>query len=191
MLLGAQELYEKARNLQKVEKKYAEALELYEEIIDKYPNTEEAYYSESLIKDIKDNVGDIGKYKKIKEFEEKTTEEKQIEEKAKNIIITTTHNIDGFKIKKYIDIDTVEIVIGTGVFSELTGEISDFLGMRSSQFENKLQNAKKIAFEKLKYIAAEKGGNAIVGINIAYTEFTSNRIGFIVSGTIVQAENIN
>lgn len=189
--MNAQELYEKARYLQMVEKKYNEALAVYDEIIEKYPNTQESYYSESAINDIKDSVGDIERFRRIKENEEKIKREKQVKEKAENMIVTTTHNIDEFKIKKYIDIDTVEIVIGTGVFSELTGEVSDFLGIRSTMFEEKLQKAKKIAFDKLKYIAAQKGGNAIVGVNIAYTEFTSNRIGLIVSGTIVQAESIN
>lgn len=113
---------------------------------------------------------------------------KYVTESIKDIHITTTNNIDGYKVSKYIDIESVEIVIGTGIFSEFSGEISDFFGARSSAFEQKLQKAKKAAFEKLKYLAFEKGGNAVIGIDIDYTEFSGNRIGVVVNGTIVSVE---
>ena len=47
---------------------------------------------------------------------------------------TTTHHIDGFSVAQYIDIVSVEIVIGTGLWSEWTGGISDFLGERSRAY---------------------------------------------------------
>jgi uncharacterized protein YbjQ (UPF0145 family) len=107
---------------------------------------------------------------------------------VKSIQITTTNNMDGYKINKYIDIESVEIVIGTGVFSEFGSDISDFFGARSTAFEVKMQKAKKVALERLKYIAFEKGGNAVIGIDIDYTEFSGNKIGVIANGTIVEVE---
>ncbi len=93
-------------------------------------------------------------------------------------------------MSKYIDIESVEIVIGTGFFSEFSGEIADFFGARSSDFEQKLQKAKKTAFERLKYLAFERGGNAVIGIDIDYTEFSGNRIGVVANWTIVYIEKI-
>ena len=52
-------------------------------------------------------------------------------------------------------------VIGTGMFSEISTEVEDFFGQRSSAFEKKLQAAKKAAFETLTMLAAEKGANAV------------------------------
>ena len=115
---------------------------------------------------------------------------KYVEDKIKEIQMTTTNNFDGYKAKKYIDIASVEIVIGTGIFSEFSGEIADFFGARSTEFEKKLQRAKKLAFEKLKFIAFEKGGNAVAGIDVDYTEFSGNRIGLIVNGTVLEIEKI-
>ena len=54
-------------------------------------------------------------------------------------------------------------------------------------FESKLQQAKQTAFTLLKTRAAEKGANAVVGIDLDYTEFTGNRIGLILNGTLVRA----
>lgn len=102
------------------------------------------------------------------------------------IIITTTSNIDGYEVTKYIDIESVEIVVGTGVFSELGGDIADFFGARSSAFEQKLQKGKKTALDMLRYKAFEKGGNAVIAIDLDYTEFSGNRIGLIANGTIVE-----
>lgn len=100
--------------------------------------------------------------------------------------MTTTNNLDGYTVSQYMDIESVEIVMGTGVFSEFAGDIADFFGARSTAFELKLQKAKKLAFKKLKFLAFEKGANAVIGIDIDYTEFTGNRIGLIANGTLVK-----
>jgi uncharacterized protein YbjQ (UPF0145 family) len=106
------------------------------------------------------------------------------------VIVTTTNNIDGYKVKRYIDIESIEIVLGTGVLSEFTAGIGDVFGLRSAAFEGKLSNAKKNAMQLLKYSALKKGGNAVIGIDIDYTEFSGNRIGLIINGTIVEIEPI-
>jgi uncharacterized protein YbjQ (UPF0145 family) len=105
--------------------------------------------------------------------------------KATTVILTSTHRIDGHRVVSYLGIESVEIVIGTGVFSEFTGEIADFFGRRSTAFETKLAKAKEFAMEALKLKAAEKGANAVVGIDMDYTEFSGNRIALIVNGTLV------
>jgi uncharacterized protein YbjQ (UPF0145 family) len=107
-----------------------------------------------------------------------------------SVMITTTHSFEGYKIDGYLGIESVEIVIGTGAFSEFQGDFADFFGQRSTAFEHKMQNAKQAALHRLKYLALQKGGNAIVGIDLDYTEFTGNRIGVIANGTIVSTEQI-
>lgn len=111
-----------------------------------------------------------------------------MDEAIKNIVMTTTNNVDGFRVQEYIDIDSVEVVVGTGAFSEFGGDIADIFGARSTAFEVKLHKAKELAFNKLKYNAHEKGGNAVIGIDLDYTEFSGNRIGIVANGTIVRIE---
>ena len=117
--------------------------------------------------------------------------EVRLRELAKSVLVTTTHSIDGWKVEKYLGIESVECVIGTGMFSEISSGVSDFLGMRSTAFEKKLQTAKASTFEAIKMLAAQVGGNAIVGIDMDYTEFSGNRIGLIVNGTVVQVVREN
>jgi uncharacterized protein YbjQ (UPF0145 family) len=84
---------------------------------------------------------------------------------------------------------TVGKMANTGAFSEFAGDISDFFGARSTEFEQKLKKARKAAITKLRLIGIERGGNAVVGIDLDYTEFSNNRIGVIANGTIVELES--
>lgn len=104
------------------------------------------------------------------------------------IPVTTTNSIDGCKIIEYLSIESVEIVIGTGVFSEFYGDIADFFGERSTGFEMRMHSAKDVALARLRTIAYEKGGDAVVGVDLDYTEFSSNRIGVVANGTVVKLE---
>lgn len=104
------------------------------------------------------------------------------------IVITTTSSIEGHRIKRYIDVESVEVVIGTGAWSEFTGDVSDFFGARSTAFEQKLKKARKTAVDKLRWVAAERGGNAVVGVDLDFTEFAGNRVGLIVNGTVVEVD---
>ncbi len=105
---------------------------------------------------------------------------------ADRVVVTTTHSIDGYRVRKYLGVESVEFVIGTGVFSEITTNIQDLVGMRSSAFEGKLQAAKRQAFDALKLIAVERGANAVLGIDLDYIEFSGNRIGLVLNGTLVE-----
>jgi uncharacterized protein YbjQ (UPF0145 family) len=108
----------------------------------------------------------------------------------KDVMMTTTPSFEGYRTKRYIDIESVEVVIGTGIFSEITTGIADMFGQRSTAFENKMQGAKRWAFDRLKMMALWRDGNAVLGVGLHYTEFTGNRVGFIASGTIVEIEPI-
>jgi len=114
----------------------------------------------------------------------------ELKQLSQNVIVTTTPGIDGYRVKEYLGIESVEFVIGTGVFSEVSSSIADFFGARSSAFEQKLRVAKQHATESLKFLAAEKGANAVVAVDLDYTEFSGNRIALIINGTLVRIEPI-
>ena len=108
----------------------------------------------------------------------------QVQE-SRHVIITTTNSVDGYRVEKYLGIESVEYVIGTGIFSEFTAGLSDLLGVRASAFEKKLQEAKQVAIETLKIRAYRMGANAVIGVDMDYTEFSGNQIALIINGTLV------
>lgn len=107
---------------------------------------------------------------------------------AEKIIVSTTPTIDGYWVRNYIGIESVEFVIGTGPLSEISSSFSDLFGQRSSAFESKLAMAKKHVMDALKVVAVQKGADAVIGIDLDYTEFSGNRVGLVISGTLVQLE---
>jgi uncharacterized protein YbjQ (UPF0145 family) len=109
----------------------------------------------------------------------------------KKVILTTTNNIDGYKVKKYIDVVGYEYVIGTGIFSEFTTGIQDIFGERSSAFEEKMNAAKEFALDKIRQKAYFQEGDAVIGLDIDYTTFDANRIALVVNGTIVKLQPID
>jgi len=65
--------------------------------------------------------GEIDEIIKIKgEYYCRSCGAKYIKDSIDKIQLTTTNNIDGYMVKRYIDIISVEVVIGTGVFSEIS-----------------------------------------------------------------------
>jgi len=45
--------------------------------------------------------------------------------------------------------------------------------------------------DSLKFLAAEKGANAVVAVDLDYAEFTGNRIALIINGTLVFVEPVH
>ena len=112
-------------------------------------------------------------------------------EQSKKVLLTTTPTIEGCRITRYVGIDSVEFVIGTGVLTEMSGSLADFFGARSKGLESKLREAKDQSIAALKYLAAERGANAVVAVDMDYTEFSSNRVALILNGTLVVAERVS
>jgi hypothetical protein len=60
---------------------------------------------------------------------------KLIKQAAAKVIVTTTDRIDGTQVVAYLGIESVEYVIGTAIFSEVSSGIADMFGQRSIAFE--------------------------------------------------------
>ena len=54
-------------------------------------------------------------------------------------IITTTNNVEGSTILKYIDSICANIVLGTNLFSDMVAGLSDIFGGHSSTYKSKLE----------------------------------------------------
>ena len=84
------------------------------------------------------------------------------------MIITTTHNIEGKKIIKYLGLVTGEAIIGANFVKDFFAGIRDIVGGRAGSYEEGLREAKNIALAELQETALRLGANAIVGIDLDY-----------------------
>lgn len=117
-------------------------------------------------------------------------EQDTLKKLAESQLLTTGYDFSGYKIIKYIGVISGEVVLGTGFLSEFSASFSDLFGAESSAFADKLETAKDAAIKKLTLKSAEKGGNAIIGIDFDYLTFASNMVGVVVNGTSVMIEKI-
>ncbi|AGA70156.1 hypothetical protein Desdi_2741 [Desulfitobacterium dichloroeliminans LMG P-21439] len=103
------------------------------------------------------------------------------------MIMTTTPNIDGRKIQSYHGIVTGEAIMGANVIRDVFASITDIIGGRSGAYEEKLQDARQIAFQEMQQNAAQLGANAVVGVDIDYEVVgqSGSMLMVSVSGTAV------
>ena len=99
------------------------------------------------------------------------------------MIITTTNNIEGRKISKYLGIVTGEAILGTNIFRDMFAAVRDIVGGRSASYERELGKAREIALDELEDWADELGANAVIGVDLDYESFGKTNGVMMVSAT--------
>jgi len=84
------------------------------------------------------------------------------------MILSTTPTIQGHDIQQYYGIVSGETIIGANFLKDLSAQVHDFFGGRSSTYEKTLREAKELALREMSERAAAMGANAIVGIDLDY-----------------------
>lgn len=108
----------------------------------------------------------------------------------KDLMITSGYNFENYVITEYLGFCSGECVLGTGFLSSLNASLADMLGSNSTVYEEKLESAKKNALNELYSKAKSLGANAILGIDVDYTTFSSDIMGVIANGTAVKIEPV-
>lgn len=101
------------------------------------------------------------------------------------MIISTTPNLEGHPIQKYLGVVTGETIIGANVFKDMMAGITDFFGGRSTTYEKVLIQAKDTAIQEMVDRAGQWGANAIVGIDYETVGGSGSMLMVTCSGTAV------
>lgn len=103
------------------------------------------------------------------------------------MLLTTTPNIEGQRITKYLGIVNGEAIIGANFVKDFFAGISDIVGGRSGAYEQGLREAKSIALKEMTEQAQRLGANAVIGVDLDYETIGSNGSMLMVSanGTAV------
>ncbi len=104
------------------------------------------------------------------------------------MIVTTTPTVEGYKISDYRGIVVGEAIMGANVVRDVFASITDIVGGRSGAYESKLQDARDTALRELEQRAAERGGNAVVGVDLDYEVVGNSMLMVSASGTAVVIE---
>lgn len=103
------------------------------------------------------------------------------------MLITTTSNVEGKRITKYVGFVNGEAIIGANMVKDFFAGIRDVVGGRSGAYEQGLREAKSIAIKEMIDQATRLGANAIIGVDLDYETIGGNGSMLMVSanGTAV------
>lgn len=165
-------------------------LERYEYCVNEVRNAdiENRDVLEELNKIITQSEEKASSYKIISDNDQEEKENYKL--RVSDQLVTNGFNFENYRIVSYNGPVSGEIVLGTGFISEISATFSDFFGLKSQEFADKMTSAKRAALEKMIINSAEKKGNATIGLNYNYINFTGNMIGVSANGTSVTIEKI-
>ncbi|GAA4837349.1 YbjQ family protein [Algivirga pacifica] len=103
------------------------------------------------------------------------------------MLMTTTNTIEGHPVQQYHGLVSGEAIIGANFMKDFFAGIRDIIGGRSSSYERVLKEAKEEALKEMQLQAKEKGGNAIIGIDLDYETVGQNggMLMVVATGTAV------
>lgn len=103
------------------------------------------------------------------------------------MIVTTTNNIEGKTVQEYKGIIFGEVISGVNALKDIAAGMRNFFGGRSATYEQELMSARDAALRELEKRAAERGANAVIGVDIDYEVLGSDNGMLMVtaSGTAV------
>ncbi len=106
------------------------------------------------------------------------------------MIVSTTPQLEGFKITGYLGVVSGETIIGANVFKDFFASITDIVGGRAGAYERVLREAKATAMSEMEMQARSFGANAVVGIDLDYETIREGMLMVTASGTAVKVEKI-
>lgn len=112
-------------------------------------------------------------------------------ERIANIQVTTTPQLEGYRVMKTLDIITAEYVGGVNMFRDILTMVTDLSGGRSATMQNELRKARETCLANLKAEADRIGANAVIGVDLDYSEISGggkSMLFLVASGTAVSVE---
>ncbi len=104
------------------------------------------------------------------------------------MIVTTTQNVEGRRIKEYLGIVAGEAIMGANIVRDLFASITDIVGGRSGAYESKLIEAREVALREMQELASRRGADAVVGVDLDYEVVREGMLMVTASGTAVRIE---
>ena len=106
------------------------------------------------------------------------------------MIITTTNDLQGMKVVRYIGLVRGITVRSRNAFATIGGGLQSLLGGNISLFTELAEQARKEAYDLMVQHAQEQGANAILGMRYDANEITDGITEVLAYGTAVVVEPV-
>jgi uncharacterized protein YbjQ (UPF0145 family) len=182
----AELLYRAAYKAHYSERDTGKALAGYCEVVERHPDSPEASYARTQIENLE---RERERRDASKRFAEVLPEEES--SSPSPVILTTAPSLEGYQVTNTIEVISAECAYGMNVFRDFFAAVTDFVGGRSKATQNVLRDARRECLAELSREALKVGANAVVAINLAYSEFSGHgksMLFLVATGTAVHVE---
>lgn len=115
------------------------------------------------------------------------------EAEAASKIILTTETAHDLPVAQRLGIVTAEYVLGMHLFRDVASSFRDVFGGRSATMQKGLREAREAALAELRLEAASLGADAVVGVDLDYSEISGggkSMLFLVASGTAVSLKKV-
>ncbi|WP_102226886.1 YbjQ family protein [Acidimangrovimonas sediminis] len=105
-----------------------------------------------------------------------------------NMLVTTETHLSE-PIAERIEVISAEAVLGMNIFRDIGAAWRDVVGGRNKSMQDELRAARKSVLNELKREAAELGANAVIAVDLDYSEISGggkSMMLLVASGTAVK-----
>ena len=129
-------------------------------------------------------------YPRVKEKED-AAERELAHQEIGSMLVTTAHTLQGIEVTKYLGVISAECAYGMNMFKDMFANVRNLVGGRSAAVEDAMRDSRETVLLELKREAHAKGANAVIAVDLDYTQLGSGGNMMVLvsaSGTAVVIE---
>ena len=122
---------------------------------------------------------------------EGATERELSQQEISSMLVTTAHTLQGIEVTKYLGVISAECAYGMNMFKDMFANVRNLVGGRSAAVEDTMRDSRETVLLELKREAHAKGANAVIAVDLDYTQLGSGGNMMVLvsaSGTAVVIE---
>ena len=86
------------------------------------------------------------------------------------ILVATAHTLQGIEVTKYLGVISAECAYGMNMFKDMFANVRNLVGGRSAAVEDTMRDSRETVMQELKREAHAKGANAVIAVDLDYTQ---------------------
>ena len=109
-------------------------------------------------------------HKEDKTIEEAAFDRRELDTTIDAIMLTTSHTLQGIEVTKYLGVVSAECAYGMNMFKDMFANVRNLVGGRSTAVQDTMRDSRETVMQELKREAHAKGANAVIAVDIDYTQ---------------------
>ena len=91
-------------------------------------------------------------------------------EELGSVLLTTAHTLQDVTVTKYLGVVSAECAYGMNMFKDMFANVRNLVGGRSAAVEDTMRDSRETVMQELKREAHAKGANAVIAVDLDYTQ---------------------